>query len=317
LARRYDFAKDPISYARGQLKLANEHRDNILGAFVKKGESWSKARYGYGLTLSMQMRSLSMMANWLGGALINRAKKGDPESSPPIQVVPASRQREALRFVVKHAFFDEAFGLTPELLRHMSMDKWIDDFSSAVEDSTWPIHDRIMGIQSSALTMLMNPSTMGRVYDNEFLTPEDEDMITLPEILESIREAIWSELEATKEGKFTARRPMISSLRRNLQREHLERLIDLSFGGSFFTVSQKPISNLATVQLRQISKGMQRVMDADDVDPDPYTEAHLSEAIVRIEKALDADYIYNASDIGGVGGSMRFFMDVQMRKSQP
>jgi hypothetical protein len=317
LARRYDFAKDPISYARGQLKLANEHRDNILGAFVKKGESWSKARYGYGLTLSMQMRSLSMMANWLGGALINRAKKGDPESSPPIQVVPASRQREALRFVVKHAFYDEAFGLTPELLRHMSMDKWIDDFSSAVEDSTWPIHDRIMGIQSSALTMLMNPTTMGRVYDNEFLTPEDEDMITLPEILESIREAIWSELEGTKEGKFTARRPMISSLRRNLQREHLERLIDLSFGGSFFMVSQKPISNLATVQLRQISKAMQRVMDADDVDPDPYTQAHLSEAIVRIEKALDADYIYNASDIGGVGGSMRFFMDGQMRKSQP
>jgi len=59
--------------------------------------------------------------------------------------------------------------------------------------------------------MLMNPTTMGRVYDNEFLTPADEDMITLPEILGDIRSAVWSELENAKEGAFTARKPMISS----------------------------------------------------------------------------------------------------------
>ena len=254
LARRYDFAKDPINYAKSQIKLANDHRAKILDEFVKDGESWAKARYGYGLTLSMQMRSLSMMANWLGGALVNRSKKGDPDAGPPIEVVSANRQREALQFVMAHAFEDKAYGLTPELLRHLSMDKWIDDFDSAIEDSTWPVHDRIMGMQSSALTMLMNPTTMGRVYDNEFLTPPDEDMITLPEILGDIRSAVWSELAGAKDESFTARKPMISSLRRNLQREHLERLIDMSMGGGFPSASQKPISNLATAQLRNLKK---------------------------------------------------------------
>ncbi len=310
-ARRYDFGKDPINYAKSQIKLANDHRAKILDEFVKDGESWAKARYGYGLTLSLQMRSLSMMANWLGGALINRSKKGDPDAGPPIEVVSANRQREALQFVMAHAFEDKAYGLTPELLRHLSMDKWIDDFSSAIEDSTWPVHDRIMGMQSSALTMLMNPTTMGRVYDNEFLTPADEDMITLPEILGDIRSAVWSELENAKEGAFTARKPMISSLRRNLQREHLERLIDLSRGGGFSSASQKPISNLATAHLRDLKKQVDQVLEDEGVTPDPYSQSHLSEASIRIEKALDADYIYNASSMGGGGGFLRFMREPQ------
>jgi len=307
-ARRYDFGKDPINYARSQMKLAKDHRVSILDKFVKDGQSWAKARYGYGLTLSLQTRSLSMMGNWLGGAFINRSKKGDPNAGPPITVVEAGKQREALRFVIKNSFNDKAFGLTPELLRHMSTDKWMDDFSSAIQDSTWPIHDRIMGIQASSLTMLMNPTTMGRVYDNEFLTPEDEDMITLPEILGEIRDAIWSELEDFEDGKFTARRPMISSLRRNLQREHLERLIDLSMGDSYSSASYKPVSNLVTSQLRKLKNKIDGTLKDSDLNPDPYSVAHLSEASVRIEKALDANYIYNTSDIGRGGGAIRIIM---------
>ena len=38
------FAKDPINYAKSQIKLANDHRAKILDEFVKDGESWAKAR---------------------------------------------------------------------------------------------------------------------------------------------------------------------------------------------------------------------------------------------------------------------------------
>jgi hypothetical protein len=44
-----------------------------------------------------------------------------------------------------------------------------------MEESTWPIHDRIMGIQASALTSLMNPTTLKRVYDNEVPGSADQD----------------------------------------------------------------------------------------------------------------------------------------------
>jgi hypothetical protein len=41
---------------------------------------------------------------------------------------------------------------------------------------------------------------------------------------------------------------------------------------------------------------------------DPYSLAHLSEAQVRIDKALDAQFIYNAGSLGGSRGGGIFFL---------
>jgi hypothetical protein len=304
LARRYDFTKDPLEYAEEQVRLANHHRSRLLADFIKDGDSWDRIRYGYEMILSLQTRSLSMMANWIGGAYVNRDKKGDPNGRKPIEVVPADRQRKALAFVVNNAFKDEAFGLTPELVTAMGLDKWFDDSSSIMEESTWPIHDRIMGIQASALTSLMNPTTLKRVYDNEFRIPADQDSLTLPELLNTVTAGVWTELEAKAEGEYSARKPLISSLRRNLQREHLDRLIDLTMPGSGQGAAGRTISTLATEQLRQIVKKIEAAQAASADKHDAYTTAHLSQAKDRITKALDADYILNPSR-GSSGGGLR------------
>jgi hypothetical protein len=39
-----------------------------------------------------------------------------------------------------------------------------DEKGEAFSEATFPIHDRIMGIQSSTLTMLMNPTTLRRFW---------------------------------------------------------------------------------------------------------------------------------------------------------
>ena len=302
LARRYDFGKDPLDYAKSQVRLAKHHRTRILTDLVEDGESWSKARKGYEMTLGLQMRAVSMMGNWVGGAHVNRHYKGDKDAKAPIEVVEAEKQRKAMQFVIDNSFTDEAYGLTPELLRHMTMEHWSDtlDFS---DQPNWPIHDRIMGLQASALTMLMNPTTLEQVYDNEFRVEEDKDMLTLPEVLTSVTGAIWTELDKKPNGKFTARKPMISSLRRNLQREHLERLIDLSMPGSGFNVAYKPIANLALAELRSIAAKIEKAGNGGD----PYSAAHLTQAGEEIKKAIDAQYIYNAKEIGGGGGGGFFF----------
>lgn len=292
LARRYDFAADPVNYARRQMELARYHRSRLLTDFVKEGESWARARRGYELTLGLQTRSLSMMANWIGGMFVHRDKKGDPNGRPPLEVVPAAEQREALQFVVENAFRDEAFGLTPELLRHLTTDKWLDDSSRAMDDSNWPVHDRIMAIQASTLTMILNPTTLGRVFDNEMATPAGEDALTLPELFATLHDAIWSELQKEPEATYTARRPLISSLRRNLQREYLERLIDLSMPEGWPGASHKPVATLALNQLRQLNEEIGRFLAAETGRLDPYTRAHLTEAQVRIQQALDLRYVY-------------------------
>ena len=297
LARRYDFSKDPLDYANEQKKLIKLYRDRILDKFVKDGDSWAKARRGYELTLSLQTRASNMMANWIGGAFVNRDKKGDPGDRPPVEVVPAAQQRAALEFVINTAFNDDSYGLTPKLLERMSVDKWLDRSSRGAmsNEATWPIHDRILGVQASALTLLMNPTTLRRVYDNELRLPEDVDTLTLPELLAAINESVWSELSKDCPDDRNDRKPMISSLRRNLQREHMQRLVDLILESSDDTAAHKPISNLARMELRELSGRIQDSVDKCGKKMDAYTMAHLSETKERIDRALDAGYTYNAA----------------------
>ncbi len=293
LARRYDFSKEPLEYANNQMRITRYNRERIIEKLVKEGDSWAKTRRAYEMTLAMQMRSVSMMANWLGGAFVYRDKKGDKGGRLPIEVVPAKKQRDALNFVIENTFRDEAFGLTQDLLLRMTVNKWLDDMDAFMSDSTWPIHDTIMGIQVSTLARLMYPTVLRRIYDNEFLVPADADALTLPELLDTISSEIWSELDKEVGKKYTAREPMISSLRRNLQREHVELLIDLSKSDFLGTAAYKPIGNLVMEKLRQIKeKKIDRVLQASAENLDPYTKAHLEDASVQIDKALKAYYVY-------------------------
>jgi hypothetical protein len=251
------------------------------------------------------------MAGWVGGAFLNRDKKGDPNGRDPITPVPAVQQREALAFVLENTFRDEAFGLTPELLNKMTVDKWWDEggMNDLFEDETWPVHDRILGIQGSVLTMLMNPTTLGRVFDNEFRVPGDQDMITVPEVVGAVSDEIWREIAAEPTRQYTARQPMISSLRRNLQREHLQRLIDLTQPDGLTGSARNAVSTIVVSKLRGLKDRLSEMTQKNGARLDPYTLAHLDESRLRIEKALDAQYIYNTDKFGG--GSLMFLLGNQ------
>ncbi|MEZ6197128.1 MAG: zinc-dependent metalloprotease [Planctomycetota bacterium] len=289
-ARRYDFAADPISYAREQMELITHHRQHLLDRFVRDGDSWAKARRGYDMSLSLQTRAIAMMANWIGGAHVNRVKKGSAGGGEPIAPVPAARQREALQFVMESTFRDEAYGLEPALLRHLTVDKWMDEggMADARQDATYPVHDRVMALQGAAMTMILNPTTLRRVLDNESYVPADQDALTLPELLERIRGEVWRELAKAPEGRFTNRKPLVSNLRRNLQRVHVDRLIDLSLLANTNQASDKVISSLATAELVAIREALARGTGAG---VDAYTLAHAADCSARIARALEARMI--------------------------
>jgi hypothetical protein len=169
-------------------------------------------------------------------------------------------------------------------------------------------------MQASALTMMMNPTTLRRVYDNEFRTPSDQDAVTLPEVLQTLRTSIWSELDQKLEKPATARQPMISSLRRNLQREQLDRLIDLSMPGAGDGAAYKPIANLALEEIRKIRAAAENCQKQNGDKLDAYTGAHLAEIQQVIDKALNAEIIYNANDIGGGSGALQIYFGKDVEK---
>ncbi len=297
LARRYDFGKNPLDFANEQIALAKTHRGKIIENFVKKGQPWSKARKGYLMTLTMQTRSSSMMANWIGGTFVHRDKKGDPEERVPLTPVPTKDQRAALEFVIDNMFEDEAFGLTPELLRYMTKDHF-----SRRDTPTWPVHDRVMSLQASTLSQLMSPTKLRNVYDNEYRIPSDEDALTLNELITTVNDSIWSELEDLPKGKFTERKPAISSMRRNLQTEYVERLFDLAKEAKGSTAALKPIANLASLKLHELHEKLEKASESENLDA--YTKAHLIDSKNRIKQWVDGTYVVNQESGGGGGFSM-------------
>ena len=286
LAKRYDFSKDPLSYANNQMRVVDKLREELLDKFVEDGDSWSKARRGYETTLRMQMSVASMMVDWIGGAHVNRNKKGDfgDEDVPPITVVPVDQQRAALLFVVATLFDDDAYGLSPELLTHFNVDKWYGGGGDDGE-ATWPIHDRILGTQASALTMLLAPSRLRMIYDNEFMVPSDEDALTVAEVFETLVDSIYPGLDNT-DGDWSNRKPMISSMDRNLQQEMTDRLIGFSTGRVRIS---RPVQTLALYHTRTLHNRIGKILN-EKTKLDTYTLAHLQDMHERLGNALDVVY---------------------------
>lgn len=298
LARRYDFGKNPLDWADSRMRLVKDLRGKILDKAVDEGDEWSKVRSHYFTLLGQHTLAVGTAANWVGGTHVARTVKDKDNTLPPITDIDPEMQRRALKFVVDNAFRDDAFGLTEDLLYKMTVTKWWDEggISSIGQDQTLDVHDRIAAIQTSAMTMLLNPTTLRRAYDNEFRIDSSEDALTVAEIMDTIFAGVWEELDKSPSKSYTNRESMISSLRRNLQRQHIERLVNLSNPSPAFGASGKPVSTLAVLQLRELDAKLGKSLEAKN-RLDRYTLAHLADSQQRVKQALEAQYIANLNDI--------------------
>ncbi|MFT3687105.1 MAG: zinc-dependent metalloprotease [Phycisphaerales bacterium] len=288
--KQFDLGRDSLDYAESTIRLAQHLRTKIATKVVKDGDSWAKGRRAWELLLSRHVAALRIASYYVGGADINRVMKGQAGAKEPVVPIDPVQQRRALKLIVDNAFRDEAYGLDRELLNKMTVDKWMDDGGAreAFSEPAYQFHDRVLGIQSAVVTMLMNPITLQRVYDAELRRAPDQDALTIPELLDAVVNGSWTELD--KLGDGTARKPSISSLRRNLQRELTARMIDLTLPDGSFTAAYRPIQNLTVLKLRELKGKIDKNLSNGGLDP--YTKAHLTEISVRIGKALDATYIY-------------------------
>lgn len=289
--RVWELSADTIEWARQQIRLVEEARGKLVDKYVKDGQSWQRARIGYSALLANQLQALMTAANWVGGGWIARDRKGDPNGRDPYTVVPVDQQRDALKLIVENGFRDASFGLTPELLAKLGSDQWFDaDGYGALGQAEWPVADNILGLQSSVLTRLMNPTVLRRVIDNELRTPTGQEMLSVPELMKTLRAEIWSEVAASgaAAASYSERKPLISTLRRNLQRNHLNRLIALATGSGWPGSSAATIQTLARQELRELRAALEKA-PAERLDG--YSKAHISDALERIRRAMEATYI--------------------------
>ncbi len=279
----WDMGKDNLAFAEKRIALVQALRQRLLDDLVRDGDSWAKARRRYNATLSTQLQSMAIAAPYVGGSYTSNAFKGDTGAAEPVADVPAAEQRQAMNLIMDAAFEDDAYGLTPELVRHMGKEYWWDaqGMAELMADPSVTVHDLVGGVQGTALTFLINPTRLRRVYDNEFRTNGQQDALTLHELMTTVTDRVWRECEGPKSGVA------VSSFRRNLQREHTERLTTLALLNST-NPALRTISTLAAAELRRIDTMAEAALKAR---PEAYTGAHLTDVRTRIARAMDAAYV--------------------------
>ena len=291
LVNIYDAGDDPIKYARHRMDMVKRLLEDLESRAVEDGESYSRLRRAFDALLFEYGRVAQFAARYVGGQYVNRDHKGDADGRAPFVIVSTEKQRAALDFLMENVFSDKAFQFSPDLLNKLGPGRWrhwdSDNYDGLLD---YPLHDRIAATQYWALFHLVNPFTINRVYDAEVKVPNDEDAVTVPELVTTTTASIWSELkEDPGQRKWTDRQPFVTSIRRSLQRAHLKVFIDivLSRPGSTMPADAHSVVRLA---LKGLSQQIGDVLKDGDQRLDAFTAAHLDEAKTRIDRALEAEF---------------------------
>jgi hypothetical protein len=272
----YDLGSDPLAWASERAAILRRTWRELPSFALEDNASFATATDVFAGLLVQYGRALATGVKYIGGQYFYRDHVGDPGGRGPWRNVPRERQLEALRFLVEHAFSEEAFDLPPEVLRQFGANRWNHwgsdmTFRGRID---YPYHDEILDLQRSLLTQITAGAVFSRIRDAE-LKYGAEQVLTIPELMDTLADAVWSELVSGQ--------PM-SAMRRDLQRAHLERLITLVREAPSGTPADARA--LARVTLEELVLAMDATLRSPALDA--YTRAHLNESRVRAERALAA-----------------------------
>ncbi|MFQ5798576.1 MAG: zinc-dependent metalloprotease, partial [Bacteroidota bacterium] len=288
-----DLGSDPIAYYEHRLELAMELVTSMESKFARLGDRYSKLRLVLSHALREYRRAAATVPKFVGGIYHRRDHIGDPGNRMPFEPVNAAKQREALTFLKQQIFGRNAFQFTPGLMRRLPPERFY-DFDWSVANTSrvdYPVHDIVLSIQKIALDRMYHAITLKRMLDLPLYHKDAETVFTMVEMFQEMRKAIWSEVDE---------KANINSFRRNLQRAHLAKLIDLAVKPTpvpYYSLAggTKPVgkvmppedaSTFARADLFALQKGITTALT--DTAFDVASRAHLEESLARITAALNA-----------------------------
>ena len=283
-SNRFDLGDDPVEFAKQRAALVKELLPDVVDRMTEEGDDYVQARRAFNILLASHGRSMFFAARYVGGLSLSRSHKGDKDAPPPVEVIDAAKQREALKLLGEQVFNEEPYMVPPKAYNYMAASKWNHWGAGNSLRPDFPVHEVILMWQDRVLAQLLSSLTLERMHDTELKVPADQDCFTTAELIETLTDLIFAELDDVKGGEYTNRKPAISSARRNLQRTFLQRMSTLAMGNSY---APQDCQTMAYAELGDLNAKIKKLLDSK-VKLDSYTKAHLQESSSRIEKVLDA-----------------------------
>ncbi|MEH1837551.1 MAG: zinc-dependent metalloprotease [Nostoc sp.] len=283
LANVWDMSSDVLLYSQWQMDNARFMWQRLDKGYLSIGESYSNLRVSFNKVLKYYFRNAILLSKYIGGQSFRRLHASG-DASWTFVPVSLLKQRQALTKLQEYVFSENAFSFSPQLLNQLAPSRW-EHWGSSVPNNRldYPIHDRIVSFQSAVLRSLLDSDRLNRLQDIELKTLPGE-ALSMPELFDTLQTGIWTEVLTPGEPK------PISSIRRSLQREYLNILLEMMLGT---TDTPEDGRTLAWYKLRQLQKAIDIRLKQLSESIDIYTLVHLEASGDRITKALNAQLISN------------------------
>jgi hypothetical protein len=284
LSNRFDLGKDPLEFARQQMKGTSELWPTVVKAAVKDGEGYQRARQAFSLLFMEYWRTQFFVSRIPGGIYTYRDHKGDPNARAPFVLVEAGKQRDAMKMLNESAF--KLPDLPTDVMNFLAVTRWSHWGLREPNRLDYPIHDQIGMMQERVLSMVLSPQTLSRLHDATLKVAPEADLYTLEEHIKLVSSGLFTEILTEPEVKeYTGRKPFINSLRRNLQRMGVRELSHIvAHNHGDIPEDARSLARMHLSELdKQISVQLGKLPQMDDG-----SKAHLLDLQDRIKKVLEA-----------------------------
>ncbi|ARV62024.1 peptidase M43 [Nostocales cyanobacterium HT-58-2] len=281
LANVWDISSDVLVYSQWQMDNARIMWHRLDNGYPLSRESYGDLRLLFNRVLKYYFRNATLLTQYIGGQSFRRHHDWD-EAHAHFVPVPLEKQRYSLAKLQEYVFAEDAFRFSPQLLNQLAPSRfshWGNPIPVSRLD--YPIHERILHFQSAILRTLLDGDRLNRLRDLELKTFPGQ-ALTIPELFDTLQKGIWTEILNSSSPKS------ISSIRRSLQREHLNLLLEMVLRTSGVPEDGRTI---AWYELRQLLKAIDVSLKQQGSHLDIYTLAHLEETGDRITKALNAQLL--------------------------
>jgi hypothetical protein len=219
LANRFDLGDDPLAWYSRRMELSRELWTRVQARGARPGDDPLRARRA-----AERLPPAAQHAGDGGqvrGRHADAARPAGHHRPPGLPAGGAGAQRQALQLLAKDIFSVDSFSFRPEFLSSLSP-----DYNEWERAKPVSIPSVVLQLQTQALDKLMSAGTAQRLLElPSYLSPaQRKGALSLDEVYATLQSSVWSELQSGRE---------IDPMRRNLQREHLQRVVAiLTKGGA-------------------------------------------------------------------------------------
>ena len=218
-ALHFDLGNDEAAFVRKRFAIARDLFKRQESRTLPPDQDYAVLRRSLNFAINDVARSVGVLARQIGGVRTLRDHPGSGRD--PLQPVAAAAQRDALDVLSRGLFAADSFVVSPALQRRLAPD--FQERSDSLEFGTSAVStefsppQRVLAVQRALLNHLMSDAVAVRILDNQGAARGSESF-QLAELYTRLDRDIWSELRGGSD---------IPAARRELQREHLNRLAAL------------------------------------------------------------------------------------------